>query len=217
MQQNEKKPMKTSDKVLNFIGKNRKGLLIGLVCIVLGIVILTVVYAVSESTAKKAVAELDVYSDRLIAADKEAPETAELVAEIEQFAEGKSRFVGAEAYSLVANYHADKDDWVAAEAAWLKAAAKAPKDYLAPSALFNAAVAAEEQGNTSKAVDYYTQAAEFQGIFGGKVRAYFAIGRLYEAENNITAALEMYQKITDDYPSDELAKLAQSRIIVLSN
>jgi tetratricopeptide (TPR) repeat protein len=217
MAKDNKETTKTVDKILHFIQKNRKGLLIGLGCIVLGIVALTVVYAVNESTAKKAIAELDVYSDKLAEADLESPETAELVAEIEQFAEKKGGYAGAEAYNLVAGYHADKKAWDLAEAAWLKVAAKAPKDFFAPAALFNAAVASEEQGNTTKAIDYYTQAAEYEGLFGGAARAYFAMGRLYESENNSSAALEMYQKIADDYPEDELTKLAQSRIVVLSN
>ncbi len=223
--QNEKETAKadgasgfiTVEKILNFIQKNRKGLLIFLGCVVVGIIVLAVVYSVNESTVKKNIEQLTDYSERLTGLDAESPEAAELVAELEQFAESKSGYAGAQAYNIAASFHADKEEWAAAEAAWLKTAAKAPKDFLAPSALFNAAVAAEEQGDNAKAIDYYTQAAEFSGMFGGVVRAYFAIGRLYESENNATAALEIYEKIVMDYPNDELAKLAQSRIIVLSN
>jgi tetratricopeptide (TPR) repeat protein len=166
---------------------------------------------------KKAIEELEVYSEKLFAADKESPEAAELVTELEQFAESKRGYVGAQAYNIVASFHADKEAWDLAEAAWLKSAVKALKGFLAPSSLFNAGVAAEEQGNAAKAIDYYTQAVEYEGFFGGKARAYFAMGRLYEAESNTAAALEMYQKIADDYPEDELSQLAQSRIIILSN
>ncbi|MDR2901271.1 MAG: tetratricopeptide repeat protein [Treponema sp.] len=191
--------------------------MIFLACIVVGIIALTVVYAINESTARKSIVELDSLSKRLLDADMESPETAELIAEIEQFAEDNSKYAGSQAYNIVASYHADKKAWDLAEAAWLKSAAKSPKDFLAPSAMFNAAVAAEEQGNNTKAIDYYTQAAEYEGVFAGVVRSYWAIGRLYEAENNSAAALEIYQKMADDYPDDELTKLAQSRIIVLSN
>jgi tetratricopeptide (TPR) repeat protein len=214
---NEKETSSAVEKVLNVIQKNRKVLLICLSCIVLGIIVLTAVYAINESVAKKAIVELDAYSEQLAAADKESPEAAEIIAEMETFAASKSDYAGAQAYNIVASFHADKKAWDLAEAAWLNAAAKAPKDFLAPASMFNAAVAAEEQGDNTKAIDYYTQAAGFPGVFGGVVRAYFAMGRLYEAENNPSAALEMYQKIADDYPEDELTKLAQSRIIVLSN
>lgn len=223
-QQNEKEKNSAVEKILNIIQKNRKVFLISLGCIILGVIVLTAVYAINESATKKAVAELSAFSEQLTKADQGSSEAAEIIAEMEAFAAKKSGYAGAEAYNLIATYHANQKAWEAAEAAWLKAAAKAPKHYLAPSSLFNAGVAAEEQGNNTKAIDYYTQAAEFNGVFGGEVRAYWAIGRLYEAENNPAAALEIYEKIVSDYSGDEnglrrdeLTKLAQARIIVLSN
>ncbi len=205
------------EKILDFIQRSRVGLLICLGCIVLGIIVFIVGYSINESINKAAVIELDSYTEKLAGADFDSPETAELMAELEKFAKGKGGYAGAQAYNLVANYHAEKKEWDLAEKAWVNSANKAPGIFLAPLSMFNAAVAAEEQGNNIKAIDYYTQAAEYNGFFAGVTRAYFAIGRLYETQNDPAAAIEMYQKVVDDYPKDEWSKLAQSKLIDLSN
>ncbi len=82
------------EKILHFIEKNRKILLIFLGCIVLGTAALVAVYAINESMTKKAVAELDDYAERLAGFDMESTEAAELIAELEQFAESKSGYAG---------------------------------------------------------------------------------------------------------------------------
>jgi tetratricopeptide (TPR) repeat protein len=89
---------------------------------------------------------------------------------------------------------------------------------LAPVSLFNAAVAAEEQGNIDQAIELYGESAAHVSGFPAAARAQFAVGRLHESQGDPQAALEAYKAIAEKW-SNETAwiNLAQSRIILLSN
>ena len=210
-------------KLLNFIQRNRKGLLIFLCCAVLGTIAYAVGYSIKESSDKKSIAQLDEYVEKYselwlsISGGTDNAEVDAFIADLTGFAKKKSGYSGAQAYLILGDIYAEREEWAKAEEVLVLSAAKAPGIFLAPVALFNAAVAAEEQGNPIKAIDYYTQASEYKGFFAGKSRAYFAIGRLYETQQDTSSALEMYRKVVDDWSSDEWSKLAQNRIIVLSN
>jgi tetratricopeptide (TPR) repeat protein len=147
------------------------------------------------------------------AADVEA-----LLDELSAFAAKHGGYAGARAYSLSASIHAERKDWGEAEKAWQRSAKSAGKSYLAPAALFNAAVAAEEQGNLTGAIDLYTESAAHSSDFPGAARAQFAVGRLYEAQGDTQAALEAYRRIPEKWENESTwIDLAQDRIIVLSN
>jgi tetratricopeptide (TPR) repeat protein len=137
--------------------------------------------------------------------------------ELGGFAKKNSGLAAAKAYSLSATIYDSQKKWELAEKAWAGAAAAAKKSYLAPAALYNAAVAAEEQGNDESAIGYYKKALEFGNSFIGAARAQFSVGRLEESKNNRDAALEAYRNLVSKWPSDPIwANLAHSRIIKLS-
>jgi tetratricopeptide (TPR) repeat protein len=112
----------------------------------------------------------------------------------------------------------ERKDWGEAEKAWTNSAKSAGKSYLAPVSLFNAAVAAEEQGNPARAISLYIESIAHESDFPGAARAQFAVGRLYESQGDNEAALEAYRVIPTKWVSETTwVNLAQSRIIVLSN
>jgi tetratricopeptide (TPR) repeat protein len=112
----------------------------------------------------------------------------------------------------------DQKNWVAAEEKWLKAAEAAPKSYLAPIAVYNAAVAAEEQGNVESAIAFYSRAAGFGDSFPAAARAQFSVGRLEESRNNKDSAVEAYRNLLAKWPNEPVwPNLAQNRLLVLSD
>jgi tetratricopeptide (TPR) repeat protein len=211
-----------NEKINGFLQKNRKPLVIGMGGLLLLLILFIVVLTTRDTLQAKAISAVEDFTQRyeVLLIDLNEPAKAEevqtLLDELTVFA-GKNRgYAGARSYSLIAGIYTEKKDWLEAEKAWINAARAAPKIYLAPVSLFNAAVAAEEQGNISGAIDLYTEVLSLADIFPAAPRAQFSIGRLQEAQKNNEGALEAYRAVINKWPSESVwANLAQSRILVI--
>jgi predicted negative regulator of RcsB-dependent stress response len=213
-----------SDLLADFIRNRRRELLITTVAILLIVAGFITGYAVRSSLREKANNAVEDFARRYevlvidINESEKAEETQTLLEELNAFAEKHSGHAGARAYSLAASMHAEQKNWALAESAWRSSAKKAGKSYLAPVSLFNAAVAAEEQGNLDQAIALYAESAAHVSDFPAAARAQFAIGRLREAQGDTQAALEAYKLIPEKWANESSwSNLAQSRIILLSN
>jgi tetratricopeptide (TPR) repeat protein len=221
-EKNEKRSF--GDVLADFIGNNRKKLLIGMIAILALALGFVGVYALRNSLREKANTLVEDFARRYevlvidINEEEKAEEAQTLLDELEAFAKKTSGYAGARAYSLVAAIHAEQKNWAQAEDAWRSSAKKAGKSYLAPVSLFNAAVASEEQGNLDDAIELYAESAAHVSLFPGAARAQFAVGRLRESQGDTQAALEAYKVIPEKWTDESTwINLAQSRIILLSN
>jgi tetratricopeptide (TPR) repeat protein len=205
------------DIVAGFIRNNRKPLFALLAVIAAGIIGFVAAYTVRDALSKKAIARVDEYARRVQElGGADSTEADALLEELNAFAPGSFGYAAAKAYSLAAGLYAERKDWAKAEEAWLASSQKAPKTFFAPFSLYNAAVAAEEQGNLDNAVDYHLKCIEYGGLNPAAARSQFSIGRIRESQNNREAALEAYRKVIESWPDDATwANLAQSRIIGL--
>jgi tetratricopeptide (TPR) repeat protein len=212
---------KINEYLVDFIQKNRKillGTMLGVIVLFIGLISGITIQDVLQI---KAIGKVEGFRERYEALRAEINETSKeeevqaLVDELKTFASGSFSYAGARAYSLLGSIYGDKKSWAEAQDAWTAAARKSPKTYLAPISLFNAAVAAEEQGSTETAKALYTECREFSD-FPAAPRAQFAVGRLEESVNNYEAAIEAYQEIINTWQSErDWVNLAQSRIIAL--
>ena len=233
-QRSGEKSQKTEKLSINqrlneFVQKNRKGLFLGLVAVIILLVGSIITLTVREKINTNAFSKVDAFNQRYeelkTYIGSEAPDAASrqteieaLLNELESFAAGKSGFAAARAYSVSAGIYEAEKKWAEAEKAWIDAAKAAGKSYLAPISLYNAAVAAEEQGNTESAIELYNQTLNYENGVLVAVRAQFSIGRLEESRNNREAALEAYKSLVGKWPMDPLwANLAQNRIMILSD
>ena len=218
-----------TDMVSDFIQKNRRILFIGLIAIIVVLAGFITVVTVREKLIERALIQVDEFSrqyealrvdpdsDDLYIVPRMA-EIAVLLVNIESFAARNSGYAAARAYSFAASIHWDQNNKAEAERAWLDAAGKAGKNYLAPVSLYNAAVAAEEQGNIEAAITHLNDALQHGNVFPSAVRAQFSIGRLEESRNRKEAALAAYRNILNNWPYDPIwPNLAQSRILALSD
>ena len=140
----------------------------------------------------------------------------QLLTDLETFAKRNSGYAGIKAWSIIGSIHSGRKNWEEAEAAWVTAAGKSEKSYLSPVAWFNAGVAAEEQGSTVRAIDYYAKSLSAPAGFSAAPRAQFSIGRLRESLNDNDAAIAAYRAVISGWPFDRVwTSLAQSRIIAL--
>jgi tetratricopeptide (TPR) repeat protein len=208
--------------VVDFIQNNRKILftvMLGIIVIFGGLIAAIVI---QDTLQTKAIGKVEGFRERYEALRAEINEPSKeeevraLEDELKTFASGIFSYAGARAYAILGNIYGDKKSWAEAQEAWTNAARKAPKAYLAPVALYNAAVAAEEQGSVETAVALYTECIGFLD-FPAAHRAQFAIGRLQESLNNYDAAIDAYQGVINNWQSEgNWVNLAQSRIIALN-
>ena len=225
MQNREK--VSIGDKINEFIQKNRKGIFItaGIV-IVLFIGMIAYLY-IGDYFNKKATAQAEELNNRYTdiqllkkqGVEFEEDENA-LLADLEAFiaktspiTEGKG-FAQGKIWSLIGHIYSGKKEWEKAEDAFLNSAKKGSKTYIGPIALFNAAVAAEEQGKLREAVDLLEQCVSHDFDFPSAPRAQFNIGRLYEQIGDFDKALEAYNVVLTKWPNLPVFQyLAQNQII----
>ena len=216
-----------TEKLNEFLQKNRIKLVIGLAAVLVilaGFVIFNVVSDKIKSNAFTAIDDLNrryealkpLIGSETDSASGEADITA-LLEDLDGFSKKNSGFAAARSYSLMAGIYWDKKNWAEAEKAWSASAKAAGKSYLAPVSLYNAAMAAEEQGDINSAIDLLNSALGYGSDFPAAAKAQFSIGRLEESRDNKSAALEAYHTLVSKWPGDQVwANLAQNRIIVLS-
>ncbi|GHT56475.1 hypothetical protein FACS1894109_05530 [Spirochaetia bacterium] len=210
------------ESINNFIQKNRKGILVCFGVIVVLLAGFIGGLAIRDAVRNKAISRAEDFNTRYeelrwdISEGTKVEETTALLAELTVFAEKNSGYAGGRAWAIIAGIRGDKKEWAEAELAWSSAAKAASKTYLAPVALFNAAAAAEEQGNTEDAIRLYTECLVRADIFPAAARAQFSIGRLRESQSDSAAALEAYRTLVSKWPNDSIwTNLAQNRIIAL--
>jgi len=214
------------DGINEFIQKHRKSLFVSAGVILLVLVLCIAALSVMDMLRARAIGAVEEFGSRYetlrpsITEEASSDDVAQLLAELETFAKKRTTmaagYAGGKAWSLIGSIYSDKKDWAAAEAAWASAAEAGKKTYLAPPAFFNAGAAAEEQGKTEKAIEYYTNSLASSVDFSGAPRAQFAIGRLRESLHETESALEAYRAVISNWSYDKTwTNLAHSRIIAL--
>jgi len=221
MQKPNEKP-EIGEGINDFIQNHRRPIVISAVVIALLLIVSIAAFSLMDVFRKKAISDVEGFSDRYeslqssINEEYSSNDVAELLADLEPFAQRTSGFAGGKAWSIVGGIYSAREEWAEAEAAWVKAAEKTAKNYLAPLALFNAGVAAEQQGKYEQAIDYYAQSISAPAGFSSAPRAQFSIGRLRETLNDKDAAIAAYRAVISLWPNEGVwANLARSRIIAL--
>jgi tetratricopeptide (TPR) repeat protein len=208
--------------VNEFIQKHRTPIFASAGAILLFLIAFIVVLSVMDIVRARAVSAVEEFNSRyetLLPSVTEVyseVDVTELLGELEAFARKNSGYAGGKAWSMAAAIHGQKKDWPAAETAWAAAAKAARTTYLAPLAFFNAGAAAEEQGKTEAAIEYYSLSLASAADFSSAPRAQFAIGRLRESLGDAEAAIEAYRAVISRWSYDQVwPSLARSRIIAL--
>jgi tetratricopeptide (TPR) repeat protein len=220
--QNTDQKTSIGEKVNEFVQKNRKSIYISVGTVILLLLAGIATLSLMDFLRNSAISKVEDFTSRYerlrfsITADPPSSEVVTLLADIEAFARKNSGYAGGKAWSLIGIIRGEQKDWPQAEIAWAASAKAAKKTYLGPLALFNAGAAAEEQGKTKEAIEYYTSSLTSTVIFPAAPRAQFAIGRLRESLNENAEAIEAYNAVISGWPYDQTwVNLAHSRIIFL--
>ena len=196
----------SGDKINDFIRKNRKGIFIilGALCIMFAGIIVYITWL--DAYRKNSIAEVEELSSRFndlsfsINDENYKDEVDALLADLEAFADKNRELAAGRAYSYIARIYSGREEWSLCEEAWIKAANAGTKTYLGPIALFNVAVAAEEQGKIEQAIEYLQKSIDHPFEFPAAPRAQFNMGRLYEKNGDNQAAIEAYRAVLINWP-----------------
>ena len=219
------------EKILESMQKHRKGIFIGLIALVVFFIGAIIFVTVRENLQENALVQVDEferrYAELMFFNEFEFSDVDNLLRlielnvlldELRVFEKSAFGFALARAQVLSGDIHWEMGDFNLAENSWLDAARTARNSYLEPVSYYNAAIAAEEQGNIDSAIAHFEKALAGGDSFPYAARAQFAIGRLEESRNNIAAAIQAYETLLMRWFNDPVwANLAQSRIIALSN
>lgn len=211
--------------VSDLLRKYRVFLLGLLAAVVLAVIVVAVWTAISEARAKASTVAIEKVEDDLTAYQGEQDATKKaslqkslLAASDKVIASWPSLYAAQKAHAIKAQLAADNKDWDGSEKEWLAASAMLTSDFLAPLALQNAAVAAEERGANDKAAQYYKRLVDkYTNKTVGIPHAFFALGRLAEDSKDYAAAVSYYEKIVASYPNDDWTKLAKDRILFMKS
>jgi tetratricopeptide (TPR) repeat protein len=211
-----------TDIINNFVKINRKAIFITIGLLLVLFAGLIVYLSISDSINKKATALIDElterYDDLVFLSDEDyyTSDVEDLLADLKMFAQKYKRFPGSKAWAIIGKIYSDRKDWTTAQDAWLSAAKTGDKSYLGPIALFNAAAAAEEQGNFELAIELLEKCLAHKYEFPAAPRAQFSVGRLYETLGNLSAASDSYRNVIIKWPDMPVWQdLAHSRIAVI--
>ena len=222
---------KAGELILNFIQNNRKKILIGFIAIVVVLLGALLTVSIRDNIMESRLLQLDEFERRFMdilsidefnftedLAVERMNEIFILLDDLENFQRRSFGFALARAHGLSADIFWFMSEWDLAERAWMDSARAARNTYLEPLSIFNAAVAAEQQGNITGAIAHYRRVLELRDNFPSPARAQFAIGRLEESRQNYDDAMFAYRTLTLTWPNDsQWASLAHSRIIALQN
>jgi tetratricopeptide (TPR) repeat protein len=216
---NENIKLNIGEKINEFIQRNRKGIFIFLGLFVFMFIGLIVFLSLQDNFRKKAISEVEELNQRFNElrfniGDGYNSDVETLLAELNVFANNRRGFAGSRAWAIIAQIYSSREEWQKAEDAWLNSARVGARTYLGPIALFNAAVAAEEQGKLEQAIIHLENCIAHPFEFPASPRAQFAIGRLHEQMHNYSAAIEAYRAVLINWQDTPVwPNLARSKII----
>lgn len=215
----EKEKQTFSDLLTLFIVKFKFVFLGIFVVGLIAIIAYGVISSSNEKAVKAGLAEIDAvtteYAELKVAETTDSAKEDALLARAQAVADKNNpAVVKVRAQMIIAEIQFDRKNYEAARTAWLTAAETDKKSYTYGLCNYQCGICSEELGDLDKAVAYLKTAAESDG-FAVVPRVLFNIGRIEETRGNFDKAVESYKKLVTDYPSDQWASLAKSRIITL--
>lgn len=206
-----------------FLAKNKKLIIIVAAVIAVTLITLGIVTAVNNKNLQAQFNTIDqleeTYSSLVIlGVDGEGYQAKydALVADLNDLASKGNKYPSLKANYLLGVMSFEKKDYQKAFDTFVSVYNNAGKNYLASLALTNAAVTAEEMGNDSLALEYFTKVIDVFGFTAAEsAKALFGQARLQEKSGNLELAKAIFQQLADQFPTSEFGRLATNRLAFL--
>lgn len=207
----------------SFLARNKKVAIIVLAVVVIGLITLGIVTSVNKKNLQAQFNTIDLletaYSDLQVMGSEDEGYQAkydELVAGLNDLSAKGKKYPSLKAQYLLGMVAFEKEEYQKALDSFVLTYSNAGKNYLASLALTNAAVSAEELGNDSLALEYYTKVIDEFGLSAAEApKALFGQARLQEKSGNTELAKATLQQLADQFPTSEFAKIATNRLALL--
>lgn len=212
------------EKALNgFLARYKKILIIVLAVIVIALIAVGIVTSVNNKSLQNQfnlIGKLETsYSELQALSSDDATYQSkhdDLVGQLKTLAAEGKKYPNLKAQYLMGMVSYDAKNYQEAIDAFVAVYSKANGSYLGSLSLTNAAVSAEELGNDSLALEYYTKVIDEFGLSSAEApKALFGQGRLQEKAGDNTLAKAVLQQLADQFPTSEFAKLATNRLALL--
>lgn len=211
------------DKIIGFLTRFRKPILIALSVAATVTVALVVVLSVQTARSEAALVAVedlqDEYEQWLRLESGERADAYQSIAESvsDLVAEYPRTYAAVRARILDARALAELERWEDASRRFVEAADASGGTYLEPVSLMDAAVAAENGGDVDRALELHRRIADQFADESAEVpRAWFSIGRILEQRGEVAEAAEAYRRLVSSYPNSSWTNLARNRIISLT-
>ncbi|MGE4583334.1 MAG: tol-pal system YbgF family protein [Sphaerochaeta sp.] len=206
-----------------FLAKHKKALIIAAAVLVVVLVTVGIIASVNHKNLLKEFDTVDQlgksYSDlQAMGTDAEGYQAKydELVKNLNDLAAKGKKYPNLKAEYLLGMVSFEKKDYQKAMDSFLSVYSDANGSYLGSLSLTNAAVSAEELGNDSLALEYYTKVIDEFGLTAAEApKALFGQARLQEKSGNAELAKATFQQLADQFPSSEFSKLAKDKLAFL--
>lgn len=202
---------------------HRKVLLIVLIALIVVVIGIGVGTSVSKrATAKQfnLIDELETtYSEIQVMDSDDANYQAkydDLLAQLTDLAGKNGKYPALKAQYLLGMISFEKEEYQSALDSFYAVYGKSKNTYMGSLSLSNAAAAAEELGNVTLALEYYTKLIDEFGFSAAEApKALFAQARLQETNGNTELAKATFQQLADQFPNSEFGKMAQNKVDLL--
>ena len=139
-----------------------------------------------------------------------------LVGDLTDLAAKSKKDPGLKASYILATIAYEREDYQGALDTFKKVYDGSKQTYLGSLALANAAASAENLGNDTLALEYYTRIIDEYGFTAAESpKALFGQARLQQKMGNLDLAKATFQQLADQFPNSEFAKLATNSLAVL--
>lgn len=210
-------------KTEGFFAKHAKLLAITGIVVILIVVIALVATMIVNNNAEKdftAVAQLEEAYNNLLVLDSASDEyksaSEAFLADADALISKKGNsYPVLKANYLKGLYYVELENWADAQSAFEAVATEAGTTYLASLSYMNAAACAENNGDQSKALEYYNRVGDFGVDVPEAPKALFNVARIYEEQGDTELAKATFQQLIDQFAVSEYAKMASARIVTL--
>lgn len=215
------KENKALNSISEFFIKNRKILIICGIVIFVGLIVLGVCLIVSDNRQDQLQIQVDALqtksTDLFNTSDYTPEDYASLLAELEEVEKaGGSTYAGVKASYVIAQSYYKADDLDNAYTAYMNVVEKGSKTYLAPLAMFNAAVCKEDSGSEDEALALYEKVvADFGNDTGVAPKALFNSARIHLSKGETDLAKATFQQIVDQFTNSEYVALSKNALLTL--
>jgi tetratricopeptide (TPR) repeat protein len=212
-----------AERITRFLTRYRVPILVSIGALAVAIVVLIIVLSVQTTRTESALVAAEDLQDQFeawqaLGAEEQAAQYADLAASAaaivsdypRTYAAVRARILDARALLALERYEE-------ASARFEEAADARPRTYLAPVSLMDAAVAAENAGNSERALELYRRIVDqYTGESAEAARALFSIGRIHEQRDEVVDAADAYRRLIAAHPESGWTNLARNRIIALT-